>query len=96
MKGAVRPRIHTFLATSDLHLQYKLRMTREQALERAVEAVKYARRRCEDVEFSLEDASRTDFDYMCRIVEAMATMECKTKKGWVPDMNEIRDGWMML
>ena len=70
VKGAVRPRIHTFLATSDLHLQYKLRMTREQALERAVEAVKYARRRCEDVEFSLEDASRTDFDYMCRIVEA--------------------------
>ena len=71
VKGAVRPRIHTFLATSDLHLQYKLRMTREQALERAVEAVKYARRRCEDVEFSLEDASRTDFDYMCRIVEAV-------------------------
>lgn len=71
VKGAVRPRIHTFLATSDLHLEYKLKMNREQALARAVEAVKYARNRCDDVEFSLEDASRTDRDYMCRVVEAV-------------------------
>lgn len=71
VKGAARPRIHTFLATSDLHLQYKLRMTREAALERAVAAVKYARRFADDVEFSLEDASRTDHDYMCRVVEAV-------------------------
>ena len=71
VKGAKRPRIHTFLATSDLHLEYKLKMTREQALARAVEAVKYARNLCADVEFSLEDASRTDRDYMCRVVEAV-------------------------
>ena len=71
VKGAVHPRIHTFLATSDLHLEYKLKMTREQALARAVEAVTYARNLCEDVEFSLEDASRTDPDFMCRVVESV-------------------------
>ena len=71
VKGAKRPRIHTFLATSDLHLEYKLKMTREQALRRAVDAVKYARNYCDDVEFSLEDASRTDRDYMCRVAEAV-------------------------
>ena len=70
VKGAARPRLHTFLATSDLHLKYKLKMTREEALKRAVEAVRYARNLCDDVEFSLEDASRTDSDYMCRVVEA--------------------------
>ena len=71
VKGAKHPRIHTFLATSDLHLEYKLKMTREAALERAVEAVKYARNLCDNVEFSLEDASRTDKDYMCKVVEAV-------------------------
>lgn len=71
VKGAVRPRIHTFLATSDLHLEYKLKMTREQALARAVEAVTYSRNLCDNVEFSLEDASRTDKDYMCQVVEAV-------------------------
>lgn len=71
VKGAARPRIHTFLATSDLHLSAKLRMTRDQALERAVAAVKYARNLCGDVEFSLEDATRTDPDFMCRVVEAV-------------------------
>ena len=71
VKDAVRPRIHTFLATSDLHLKYKLKMTREQALHRAVEAVKYARNLCDDIEFSLEDASRTDHDFMCQVVEAV-------------------------
>ena len=69
VKGARRPRIHTFLATSDLHLAHKLRMTREQALARIEAAVKYARNLCGDVEFSLEDASRTDRDYMCLVVE---------------------------
>ena len=71
VKGAAHPRIHTFLATSDLHLKYKLKMTRDQALARAVAAVEYARRFCDDIEFSLEDASRTDPDYMCRVVEAV-------------------------
>ena len=70
VKDAKKPRIHTFLATSDLHLACKLKMSREQALSRIVDAVKYARNLCDDVEFSLEDASRTDRDYMCRVVEA--------------------------
>ena len=71
VKDAARPRIHTFLATSDLHLECKLKMSRDAALARAVDAVRYARGKCADVEFSLEDASRTDRDYMCRVVEAV-------------------------
>ncbi len=71
VKGAARPRIHTFLATSDLHLKYKLKMTRDAALARAVAAVRHARRFTDDVEFSLEDASRTDREFMCRVVEAV-------------------------
>ncbi len=69
VKRARKPRIHVFLATSDLHLQYKLRMTRDEAVERIREAVRYARSLCPDIEFSLEDATRTDLDYMCRVVE---------------------------
>ncbi len=71
VKNALRPRIHTFLATSDLHLKYKLKMTRDAALARAVAAVRHARRFTDDVEFSLEDASRTDRDFMCHVVEAV-------------------------
>ena len=70
VRGAVRPRIHTFLATSDLHLKRKLRMSRSDALARISSAVRYARSKCDDVEFSLEDATRTDRDFMCRAVEA--------------------------
>ncbi|MDY0288576.1 MAG: 2-isopropylmalate synthase [Sphaerochaeta sp.] len=71
VKEARRPRIHTFLATSDLHLQYKLKLSREQALEKAVAMVRYARSLCGEVEFSLEDATRSDLDYLCRVVEAV-------------------------
>ena len=70
-EGAVRPRIHTFLATSDLHLQYKLKMSRERALEQATAMVAYARSLCPEVEFSAEDATRTDLDFLCRMVEAV-------------------------
>ena len=69
VKEAEHPRIHTFLATSDLHLQYKLKMSREQALDQIRMAVTYARRCCPDVEFSCEDATRTDLEYLCRAVE---------------------------
>ena len=55
----VQPRIHVFLATSDLHLSAKLRLTREECLERAVAAVRVARSLCDDVEFSAEDATRS-------------------------------------
>ena len=66
---AAKPRIHTFLATSDLHLRYKLRMTRERALEQIRDMVAYARGKCADVEFSAEDATRTDPDFLCAAVE---------------------------
>ncbi len=69
VKDARRPRIHTFLATSDLHLEYKLKITREQALEKARGMVAYARNLCPEVEFSAEDAFRSDIDYLCKVVE---------------------------
>jgi len=71
VKYARRPRIHTFVATSDIHLKYKLRKTRAEVLKAAVEAVRHARGYCENVEFSPEDASRSDFDYMCDVLEAV-------------------------
>ncbi|MGQ9796340.1 2-isopropylmalate synthase [Desulfosoma sp.] len=70
VQKAERPRIHVFLPSSDIHLQKKLRRDRESALQQAVEAVKYAKKYCEDVEYSTEDASRSDFDYLCRVIEA--------------------------
>jgi len=69
VKDAERPRLHTFIATSDIHMKYKLRMTEEQVLERAVAMVKYAKKYCEDVEFSAEDASRTRPEFLYRIIE---------------------------
>lgn len=69
VKEANKPRIHLFLATSDLHLEYKLKLSREEAVNRIRENVRYAKSLCSDIEFSLEDATRTDLDYMCRVVE---------------------------
>ncbi len=71
VKYARRPRIHTFVATSDIHLKYKLRKTRAEVLRAAQEAVRHARGYCENVEFSPEDASRSDFDFMCDVLEAV-------------------------
>ena len=71
LEPAARSRIHTFLATSDLHLTTKLRMTREACLEAAVDGVRLARRFTDDVEFSAEDATRSDRDFLCRVVEAV-------------------------
>jgi 2-isopropylmalate synthase len=70
IQHAAFPRIHTFIATSDIHLTYKLRMTRDEVVASAVEAVKYARSLTERVEFSAEDGSRSDRDYLCRVFEA--------------------------
>lgn len=69
LRNAVNPRIHTFIATSDVHLKYKLKMSREEVLERAVAMVKYAKKYTGDVEFSAEDASRTDREYLYRVFE---------------------------
>src|ERR1700689_2489875 len=71
LRHARRPRIHTFLATSDIHLKYKLRKSRQQVLEEAVAAVELARSYVEDVEFSAEDAARTDWDYLEEISKAV-------------------------
>src|SRR5262245_10540393 len=67
---AQKPRIHVFLATSAIHREHKLRMTREQIVERAVEGVRRARALCADIEFSPEDAARTEIDFLCQVVEA--------------------------
>jgi 2-isopropylmalate synthase len=71
LKSAVRSRIHLFLATSDLHLSRKLRMTRDHCLETAVASVTRARRYTDDVQFSAEDATRSDFEFLCQVIEAV-------------------------
>ncbi|HIC85508.1 MAG TPA: 2-isopropylmalate synthase, partial [Desulfobacterales bacterium] len=71
IREAARPRIHTFLATSDIHLKYKLKMSREEVLRNSVEAVRYARSFTENVEFSAEDGSRSDRDFLCKVFEAV-------------------------
>jgi 2-isopropylmalate synthase len=69
IKGAESPRIHTFIATSDIHLQHKLKKTRDEVLEIISTAVKHAKRYTDNVEFSCEDATRTGLDYLCRAVD---------------------------
>jgi 2-isopropylmalate synthase len=71
IKPAPMSRIHTFIATSPIHMQEKLRMSPDQVLERAVWAVKFARQFTDDVEFSPEDAGRSDEDFLCRVIEAV-------------------------
>ncbi|PPD18881.1 MAG: 2-isopropylmalate synthase, partial [Methylobacter sp.] len=71
LKPAQRARIHTFIATSPIHMQMKLRMQPEQVIEHAVKAVKRARQFTDDVEFSPEDAGRSEEDFLCRILEAV-------------------------
>lgn len=71
VKEARYPRIHTFIATSDIHMAYKLKMTKDQVLESAVEMIKYAKKFCHDIEFSAEDASRTDITFLYQIIEAV-------------------------
>ncbi len=69
IKPAKRGRIHTFISSSDIHLKYQFRKTREEALQAAIDSVKLARRYAEDVEFSAMDATRSDLDYLCRMIE---------------------------
>ena len=71
LRGAARPRIHTFLATSDIHLHHKLHKTRAEALEMAVAGVRLAKSLTDDVEFSAEDATRSDVEFLCQVVEAV-------------------------
>ncbi|MBW2616711.1 MAG: 2-isopropylmalate synthase, partial [Deltaproteobacteria bacterium] len=77
VKDAANPRIHTFIATSDIHLKHKLKMDREKVVREAVDAVRYAKGFTDNVEFSTEDGTRSDRDYLCKIfgavIEAGAT-----------------------
>ena len=71
IEPARQGRIHTFIATSDLHLQAKLRISREKCIEAAVDSVRFARQHTDDVQFSAEDATRSEMDFLCRVVEAV-------------------------
>jgi 2-isopropylmalate synthase len=83
IQGAARPRIHTFLATSDIHLSFKLKMTRSDALRQAHDSVAFARSLCEDVEFSPEDATRSDLDFLCDVLQAVVDAGATTLN--IPD-----------
>ncbi|MBI4877426.1 MAG: 2-isopropylmalate synthase [Acidobacteria bacterium] len=78
LEKANKPRIHTFIATSDIHLKYKLKKSRQQVLDDAVAAVELARRYCGDVEFSAEDATRTDPDYLEQVSRAVVAAGART------------------
>lgn len=100
VEPAARSRIHVFLATSAIHREFKLRMTPDEIVERAVAGVKRARNRCEDIEFSPEDACRTEYDFLCRVVEAAIEAGATTIN--IPDTvgytspSEIYDRFSML
>ncbi len=100
IKYAPRSRIHVFLATSAIHREFKLRMTTDEIVERAVAGVKRAASYCDDVEFSPEDACRTEYDFLCRVVEAAIEAGATTVN--IPDTvgyatpNEIYDRFKML
>jgi 2-isopropylmalate synthase len=83
LEHARRPRIHTFIATSDIHLKYKLKKSQEQVLDDAVAAVELARRYVDDVEFSAEDGARTDPDYLEKISKAVVAAGARTVN--IPD-----------
>jgi 2-isopropylmalate synthase len=83
LQGAVRPRIHSFLSTSPLHMKFKLQMEPEAVHQAIIDSVTYARSLCEDVEWSAEDASRTEHDFLCRCVEA--AIKCGASTINIPD-----------
>ncbi|MEE9607182.1 MAG: 2-isopropylmalate synthase [Myxococcota bacterium] len=83
LEEAASPRIHTFIATSDIHLEHKLRMSRQQVLAEVDRAVRQARSHCDDVEFSAEDATRSDWDYLVEVFSAAIEAGASTLN--VPD-----------
>jgi 2-isopropylmalate synthase len=83
VRVAAHPRIHTFLATSEIHLQHKLKISRRDCIEQARDAVRFANSLCSDVEFSPEDATRTDVDFLCEVVEAVIEAGARTVN--IPD-----------
>ena len=87
LQVAERFRIHTFIATSDIHVNAKLRKSQDDVVEMAVAAIKHAKQYTDDVEFSCEDAGRTHIDYLCRMVESAITAGATTVN--IPDT-----GWL--
>jgi len=85
LKFAKRPRIHTGIGSSDMHIKYKFNSTREEILERAVEAVKYAKKSVEDIEFYAEDAGRADIQFLAKMVEAVIAAGATVVN--IPDTN---------
>jgi len=83
VKGAVHPRIHTFIATSPIHMEFKLKMQPDEVYQRAVDMVKYARNLCGDIEFSLEDCSRSERSFIYRVVEGVIAAGASTVN--IPD-----------
>jgi 2-isopropylmalate synthase len=83
LTGAARPRIHVFLATSDIHLQYKLKISRQQCLEQARDSVRLAKALCADVEFSPEDATRTDHEFLYQVLDSVVEAGATTLN--IPD-----------
>ncbi|MCX7897087.1 MAG: 2-isopropylmalate synthase [Rhodocyclaceae bacterium] len=93
IRPAARGRVHTFIATSPIHMKMKLKMEPEQVLEQAVKAVKWARQWTDDVEFSPEDAGRSEIDFLCRVLEAVIKAGATTVN--IPDTvgYNIPQGW---
>ena len=83
LKNAEQPRIHVFLASSPIHREHKLRHTPERNIEAAAEGVRYARKFCDNIEFSAEDATRTEIDHLCRVVESVINAGATTVN--IPD-----------
>src|SRR5882724_2321702 len=96
LRHAKRPRIHTFIATSEIHLKYKFNKTQQQVLDEAVAAVRLAREYTDDVEFSAEDASRTEWDYLEKVCRAVVEAGARTVN--LPDTTgfSVRDEYAAL
>lgn len=93
VKHSKRPRIHTFMGTSNLHIEYKFHSTKAEVLERIIKGVRFARSLCDNVEFSPEDAMRTDLDYLRDVVEAVITAGATTVN--IPDTVGYTTPWEM-
>ncbi|HOE11112.1 MAG TPA: 2-isopropylmalate synthase [bacterium] len=91
VRASARPRIHTFIATSDVHVEKKLRKTRQEVKEIAVRSVERAKKYTDNVEFSTEDAARTDWDYICEVIEATINAGATTIN--VPDTVGYSNPW---
>ena len=83
LKHAPNFRIHTFIATSELHMKYKLRLSRDEVLDNIAKSVKYARNLCDDIEWSAEDGSRSNFDFLCKCIEVAIKSGAQTVN--IPD-----------